>query len=417
MKIVNCLFLLININIISSQTNLTIKIIDSLLIKNNLILLSKKYNIELNKALIKQYSLYDNPEILIEQNIYNSNNKKYFDFSNEGEYIFQVQQLIKTAGKRSKFINLQKINTEIAKTEFELLISELFFQLHTAYYKLYYNEKIYEILNNEINEFEPLIKSYEVQLEKGNVSLKDVFRLRSVYFNLQKSSQLIFNEINQLKKDLSVYTGLSMDLNYIIVMPYENILKIENVTINSLIDSSLKYRKDLDILKLNYDYAKQNYRYQKSLRFPDLQIGYTFDKAGNFIQNYSAININFQLPVFNQNQGFIKSSEFTMRQIEAELKQKESSIKNELVAAYKNLLKTNELIINTKKDFIIKFDHVKDGMSENFKKRYIQVYEYADFFESYINAVQDYYNLLAEYFCQIEYINFLTGTKSIKIYE
>ncbi|RME15638.1 MAG: hypothetical protein D6799_05785, partial [Bacteroidetes bacterium] len=68
----------------------------------------------------------------------------------------------------------------------------------------------------------------------------------------------------------------------------------------------------------------------------------------------------------------------------------------------------------TQKNFLKDFDAIKDGMTENFKKRNISLLEYADFFESYINAVQQYYQLLIKYHIQIEQLNYYAGKRIIK---
>ncbi|HPQ09321.1 MAG TPA: TolC family protein [Bacteroidia bacterium] len=397
-----------------SQNTLSLGIIDSLFIQNNFFILSKKYNVDAQKALIQQAKLLDNPNIYLEQNIYNSNNQRYFDMSASGEYIFQFQQLIRTAGKRNKQIQLAKLNSELSQLEFDALVSNLIYQMHIIYYQLKFYSKMRDIFQIEISELEPLVNQYENQFQKGNISLREVFRLRALLFNLQSIQNEVTEQITDLKKDLSVFIGkpITNDISF----KSDTIIlnNVEQLKINELIDTALSHRTDYFLVLKNYDYAKQNYSLQKSLAVPDFQIGYNYDRTGSFILNYSGISLSMPLPVFNRNQGNIKYSEFLMKQAETDIKQKERELKQEIISEYEKLLVSKKLYESTQKEFLKNFDNIKDGMRENFQKRNISIVEYADFFDSYINAVQQYYNLQIKIFYHKETLNYLVGKKVIK---
>src|SRR3978361_1985276 len=74
---------------------LTFKDAEKIFLQNNLSLLANKYNIDVNKALIKQARLWDNPVLSTDQNVYDG---KFFQHNaNAGQVYIQVMQLIKTA--------------------------------------------------------------------------------------------------------------------------------------------------------------------------------------------------------------------------------------------------------------------------------------------------------------------------------
>lgn len=397
----------------SDTLPLTIEKADSLFIKNSFFLLAKKYNVDAQRALIQQARLLDNPSLYVEQNIYNSLNNRYFDMSDKGEYILQLQQLIYTAGKRNKRIQLAMLNHQMSLQEFNYTVSWLLFDLHQTIIQLYFYQKIKSIYDTEIKDLEPLVNLFQNQFEKGNISLKEVFRLKSLLFNVQSLSNQLELQIADLEKTIVNYLGLPYKFikpeypaNYIF-NPYQ-------FSILSLKDTALQYRFDYQLAKLNVDFQKSNLHYQKALAVPDLHLGYTFDKAGNFITNYHALSFGIDLPFFNRNQGNIRAIQHLIQQTEAELKQKELEISNEIIAHWNTLITIKELYDKTQADFLKNFDNIKDGMQENFKKRNISVLEYADFFDSYINSVQQYYTLLAQYNIQVEKLNFLIGKKIIK---
>ena len=87
-------------------------------LQKNLSLLAEKYNIDIAKALVVQARLYTNPNFSVTGNIYNQQQKKLLDVSNQsGEYIIAVQQLIRVAGKRNKEIKLAETTTKLSEYE------------------------------------------------------------------------------------------------------------------------------------------------------------------------------------------------------------------------------------------------------------------------------------------------------------
>jgi cobalt-zinc-cadmium efflux system outer membrane protein len=87
--------------------------------KNNLQLLAQKYSIDSARANIITAKLYDNPEFGFATGFYNPTTNKFFDFSNDNREIgLQYSQLIKTAGKRNKAIQLAKTGVQITEYQF-----------------------------------------------------------------------------------------------------------------------------------------------------------------------------------------------------------------------------------------------------------------------------------------------------------
>jgi len=82
--------------------SITLKTAEDRFLKENLQLLASRYNINAADAQITQAGLWSNPNISIEQNIYNQTTHRYFDFTNTGNTEVQIQQLFALAGKKDK---------------------------------------------------------------------------------------------------------------------------------------------------------------------------------------------------------------------------------------------------------------------------------------------------------------------------
>ena len=60
--------------------------------------------------------------------------------------------------------------------------------------------------------------------------------------------------------------------------------------------------------------SEADVRLQRSLAFPEVSVKGTYDKAGNFINDYWAIGLSVSLPIFNRNQGNIRAAKISVAQ-------------------------------------------------------------------------------------------------------
>src|SRR5689334_14058058 len=101
---------------------------------NNLSLLAAHYNIDINKALVLQAKYWDNPVLSTDQNIYDGGWFRHYD--GYGQVYVQLSQLIKTAGKRKKLVQLSNDNVLTAEQQFSDMMRNLHYLLETDLYEL-----------------------------------------------------------------------------------------------------------------------------------------------------------------------------------------------------------------------------------------------------------------------------------------
>ena len=166
--------------------NLTLKSAELLLFERNLTLIAEKYNIDIAEAQIQQAKLFENPTILLEQNIYNRLNNKYFDVGKNGEAAIEIEQAIHLAGQRKKQTKLEKINKDIAQYQFEETLRILHGELNEIFIETYFLQKTIKIYNKETISLENLLTGMKIQFQKGNISFLEISRLESMLLSLKK---------------------------------------------------------------------------------------------------------------------------------------------------------------------------------------------------------------------------------------
>ncbi|HEX7584567.1 MAG TPA: TolC family protein, partial [Prolixibacteraceae bacterium] len=93
-------------------------------------------NIEAQKAMVLQAKLFQNPVLTTSLHVYDTDNKKLFQIGASGEKTFQLDELIRLGGKRKSEIEMAKSDVKMAELEFQQLVRQLKFQLHSDLFAL-----------------------------------------------------------------------------------------------------------------------------------------------------------------------------------------------------------------------------------------------------------------------------------------
>ncbi|HSZ72344.1 MAG TPA: TolC family protein, partial [Cytophagaceae bacterium] len=358
----------------------------------NLQLVIQKFGIEQSKAQITQARLFSNPNINYEQTLTSqrvvANNEELGPYA---EHALQIQKLFLMAGKRNKNIHLAQINAQISEYQFFDLLRTLTYSLNSNFFELAFQFKTVDVYKQEIETIERLVIAYRELQKDGNAALKDVVRLESVLFSLESDLSQLELAIAENQADLRILLGVGTNVFVVPVINEDNInaLRIDNQTLNGLIDIAEENRYDIKVQKANIQYAHMNLKLQKAYAIPDLTFGYTFDKAGNYINNYNALTLQTNLPLFNRNQGNIKIADYQLRSNEKSLEYAHITLNNDVILAYTQAIKIENLYQNFDKQFVENFNTLIKGVITGYEKKTISLVEFMDFFDSYKqNVVQ-----------------------------
>jgi cobalt-zinc-cadmium efflux system outer membrane protein len=397
--------------------SITLKDAEERFLKENLQLLASSYNIKAADAQITQAKLWANPNISIEQNIYNQTTHRYFDFTSTGNTEVQIQQLFTLAGKKDKQVHLSEINKEISEFTFYDLLRTLKFQLRTDYYDLFFLQQSLKFYNESIPNLSRTIGSVEDAYNKRSMLLSEVIRLKSLLLSLQNEKLGIENQINELQNDMHILLHDTTFLNTYYIPMFElqqlDSLKIDNFSLDQVIQTGINSRPDYKLAAATVKSDEANLSLQKSLAVPDVTIGGRWSRAGSYIPEYYALNFSIDLPVFNRNQGNIEAAQMTILADEFSRRQFMNSIIREITNAFHKAVGTNNLYKSLDKKFTSQYQTLVAGMIQNFQKRNITIIEFTDFFESFRTSVLQLNQIQNSRLDAFETLNFRIGTDLI----
>ena len=382
-------------------------------LSNNIQLLAQKYSIDSARANIITARLYDNPAFSYSNGFYNANTKKVFDLSKDNwEASAQINQLIKTAGKRNKAVQVMQTGARITEYQFFDLLRTLRFTLRDDFYNMYYLQQSGKLYTQEIRSLQQTTVAFEEQVKKGNIALKELISIKSQLYTLQAELVSLQNTVDDVQSEFKLLMRAKADAY---IVPVSNIKEerkdiISGITYQSLLDSAYKNRYDLKIAETNVVLNQQNLRLQKALAVPDITLGVSYDRLGSYVKNFNSIGFSIPLPLFNRNQGNIKQATAMVESGKLQLTGMKDQLESEVANRYLGAVRAEKLINSFDPAFPADFDHLIGEVLKNFERRNLTLLEFIDFYDSYKQNVLQLNNLRYNRISQLEQLNYTTGS-------
>ena len=380
--------------------------------QNNLAVLAQQYNVTVAQAQAVQARIIDNPTLYVEQDVLRRRISRPVvpegTFGNEA--IVTVQQLFSIAGRRKAAGRVAQQAAVVEQYNLQDLLRTLRYQLRTTFYDLIFKQQTLKVYDTEINSLSRTVNLYQTQFEKGNVALKEVIRLRAFLFTLQSEKQALLTDVAAEQSDLHVLLRDPISTTYVpaVDLGRTRALSLNAYSEQQLTDTALVLRTDLNARRASLEQQNLNLTLQRKLATPDLAVGYTYDKAGSYINNYSALTLGMAIPIFNRNQGNIQVAQAQIAGGKLLVDQQQLIVQSEVHQAYQLAVRSDELFQSTDRD-TAPFARLMTGIEQSYAKRVLTVVEYLDFFESYKNNLVQLNTLRANRIRAFEQLNFAVG--------
>ncbi|GHB65261.1 cation transporter [Persicitalea jodogahamensis] len=374
--------------------------------QNNLLLLAEQYNINVAQAGIIQARIWELPYVSVELNALNPPQQRILDVGGKGQKQLAVQQLIYMGGKKKNEIEFAKSNVGLAELQFEQLVRNLRFQLRQQYFSLYFDLRKIESITSQVARVDTLIQAYTVQVQKGNIPLKDQVRLQSLALSLRDDLVSLQSDVFEEQRQLSLLTGTTEPI--VPVLAERELVERYEKAITPNVDELLElakesnpdYRRFLKLMENNELYA----RWQRSLATPDLTAGVSYDQRGGAFNNQVNLTFGLPLPLWNRNRGTIKIAEWQLNQSRLLKDFQLEDIRNQIVASLRTWeqqsLRYRQLATSTQN-----FDLVYNSIVQNFRRGNISILEFTDFMESYNQSILQMIELRKQLILSEENVN------------
>ena len=233
-----------------------------------------------------------------------------------------------------------------------------------------------------------LLNAQKAEFNAGNIAKKEYLRIQALIISLQQDMTGNAKNMNDAQAELKTVLGITGNKFILPVLPETEQPEIPAANILQLVDSAKRYNTDYQQEVYQLQYNRQNLRLQKALSVPDLTVGPEFDQNANYTPNYYGLSISLPLPVWDRNQGNIKSVKAQVKQEEALVTSADQKLQNDVMNAYQKLLYMNRLSSDNNTQFYKDYYELQKNILESYNKRQISLIEFLEYFNDYQDVRQ-----------------------------
>ena len=392
---------------------------EALFLRQNLQLLAEKMNIDAAEASIVQAKLWDNPNFSLgDVNLWSTKSQReqeqipalFGKFAKNTEFTMELSQLVKTARKRGKLINREKVSKEIAVQEFEETLRGLKLEVRKSLQEILYLQSYQKILSHQQEALSRLVAAYKNQVAQGNIAKKDLIRLQSSQLELNGEIYEVKNNFNEQQKIIKSLLNIPPVNTVEIIEENNEVKNPDDILLPKILEEASESRPDIKIANLQNDYFDKDLIYEKSQKVPDLTFAVNYDRISAPWKDFIGFGVSFDLPFLNRNQGNIKIAQVNKEQSKYQAQQVVNTAQQEISEAYNNYSATYHLFKDIQKENISDdLDSMLDAYTRNLMSRNISMLEFIDFIEAYKTNKETLLNTRKNLYTQFEELQYTVG--------
>ena len=419
------LLVLVNFMILGVQAQgrkMTIDEVDSLAALHNLQLKTLQLEVDAAEGQLAQARKYENPEVQLMHNIQNPLNRRWFDVGYDGQTDIQISQPIAIGGQYKNKVKQARASLNATRAGYQAEKMNVRREARTAFIDLYNAQQKLKVYDKEIASVEKIHKAFDEQAAKGNGSKMETFRIAAMLNQLRGEKMELMMQENNIQKDLRLLLNLKdetgmeagmeagmkaemkagmkagieaeMDENAAICGVAELLVKMQAELLakmqakkfpaqSSELSSLLQNHPEIIQAKYQEESAQHAIRVEKSEALPRISLNGEWDKNGSIGHNFFAVGATVSLPLWNRNQGNIRSAKAQYAQAAIERQQRENELQASFRLHYQATLQNLNLVEEQKKQLSADIGQLLSAAEEQFLKRNISVIEFVDLYSSY----------------------------------
>ena len=365
---------------------------ETVFLENNLDIISQKLEISQAEARVVQSKFWPNPRLTVDEvNLWRTWDIEeqpplFGNWGRNSQVAVEIEQVIQTAGKRRKNIELAKIEVDGEQFELQEVLRELKKELRDHLNEIVFNQEQQKMFRSQIASIQKLTNAYQNQFNQGNISKAEYIRLKAQEVEFKKNLVSLQQEMQEEQTELKQLLMLSPKVFVKITdeLTHPNKL-ISETNLDYWFSLAQENRPDILISKNLEKSAQKNLELQNAMKTPDLEFSIGYDRGGNIMKDFVGVGVAFDLPLFDRNKGNIQEAKLQVEKSSIQTKKNLHQSENEIASALQNYLRSEKMATEIEGDYEETMDKLLASYEKNFRARNISMLEYMDFLDTYIN--------------------------------
>lgn len=386
-----------------SQTNYNLQKSLQTARKNNPVLKGQYYDVAIAQSDIETAKLRPNLTLgfnyigITGQQNY-APNTGFFNRSNT-QTSLQLGKVFQLPAARKNKIEFASQNSVLTQKNYAESERNLFQEVGLKWVDVWAAQKQLEIVKKASSNLDSLVIINKVRL-KNQVITETDFNRTSLLANqyaleIKKSEQNLKNELFSLKYLLGTSEEIHIDSNDAFVFAVPSNLE-------DFLQEALIKRSDVLAVKSILDVANTNVKLQKSLAYPQPELGVIYNPQNTI--PYIGVYGTIELPFFSRNQGEIKKSNYIKQQAEQSLQTTNLQVQTEITNAF-NAFKTQKKNVENFDNLLSQSENILKSVKYSYLRGGTTIIDFLEAQRSWLDIQQQYYETMQQY--KTDYIKLL----------
>jgi len=338
---------------------------------------------------------------------------QYFSGDNLNEtqqFDIGIGYLFERGHKRQRRLQAARDQTAVSRAQVGDAERTLAFNVGQQFVSVLLAESTLRFALEDLKGFQQTVDISEAQLKAGYIGEGDYLKIKLQLLQFQtdvSSARLAKVQALVGLREFLGYNAVPADYDVMGDLAYEPF----KGTLEDLQAKALRERPDFRAAELGMTAAKSQILLAKANAKVDVNGTYDFTHVSG--ENTASIFVNFELPIFNRNQGEIARTGYALTQAEEQQQAASDTVLSDVANAYEAVRSNDEVVQLYTSGYLKQAQDSRDISEYAYKRGGASLLDYLDAERSYRSVQLAYRQALASYMTALEQLKEAVGTRNL----
>jgi outer membrane protein, heavy metal efflux system len=337
------------------------------------------------------------------------------DFS--GENLNETQQfdigigyLFERGRKRQRRLQAARDQTAVTRAQVTDAERSLAFNVGQQFVSVLLAESSLRFALQDLQSFQQTVDISEAQLKAGSISEGDYLKIKLQLLQFQtdvSSARLAKVQALVGLREFLGYNAVPADFDVIGDLAYQPL----KANLEDLQTKGLRERPDFRAAELGITAAQSQILLAKANAKVDINGTYDFTHVSG--ENTASLFVNFELPIFNRNQGEIARTGYALTQAQEQQQAASDTVLSDVANAYEAVRSNDEVVQVYISGYLKQAQDSRDISEYAYKRGAASLLDFLDAERSYRSVQLAYRQALASYMTALEQLKEAVGTRNL----
>jgi cobalt-zinc-cadmium efflux system outer membrane protein len=386
--------------------------IDLALAHNHALIASRTLILQ-NQAQEITANLRPNPTLGVDTQFIPFFSPQYFSSDNLNvtqQFDIGISYLFERGHKRQRRLQAARDQTAVTRVQVTDAERTLAFNVGQQFVSALLAESTLEFALEDLKGFQQTVDISEAQLKAGYIGEGDYLKIKLQLLQFQtdvSSARLAKVQALVSLREFLGYNAVPADFDVIGDLAYQPIqAKMEDLQLQGL-----RERPDYRAAELGVTAAQSQILLAKANAKVDVNGTYDFTHVSG--ENTASIFANFELPIFNRNQGEIARTGYALTQAQEQQQAASDTVLSDVSNAYEAVKSNDEVVQLYTSGYLKQAQDSRDISEYAYKRGAASLLDYLDAERSYRSVQLAYRQALASYMTAVEQLKEAVGTRNL----